>query len=259
MHRLIADGGGVPLGFYAELWNEQPDHPARPALERLAKVLGYERPAPYWLSESLLRDVLHAAGGVEYHALRVIAALDESQHQYNAYIEKYPEAAWRRDVEAQHFSVTEGLSWEYPNLLTWLRTVTERIVRETRGKRVGLLPAIADEELRADVELLLQGFKDRVGDERQLANYGLHAAKLPDPGTPQGVVQENNTLLVRIPDPTDEPIYVFDQFTYDQGRDLRSFTTYGVAATVELIDGLIDAFARANERVKTARGGRSLG
>jgi hypothetical protein len=123
-------------------------------------VIGYERPAPYWLSESLLRDVLHAAGGVEYHALRVIAALDESQHQYNAYIEKYPEAAWRRDVEAQHFSVTEGLSWEYPNLLTWLRTVTERIVRKTRGKRVGLLPAIADEELRADVELLLQGVPD---------------------------------------------------------------------------------------------------
>ena len=47
---------------------------------------------------------------------------------------------------------------------------------------------------------------------------------------------------------------VFDQFTYDEGGDLRSFTAEALAATEELIDGLLDAFARAHERVRIARG-----
>lgn len=254
MHELLRDG---PLDFYAELWSEQPDHPARASLARLAKKLGYETPMAYTLSRTLLRDVLHAAGGVEYHAYRVIAALDESQHEYAALVKKHPEFAWRADLEGQHVQIKESLAWEYANLLIWLRGVVERIDRPVLNRskvRLGLLPAIAEVELREDVERLLQAFKCRVGDERKLANYGLHAAKVPDPSTPSGLLQEGGTILVPIPDPPGEQVYVFDQFAYDEGRDLRSFTAEALAATVELIDGLIDAFVRARERLKLAHG-----
>jgi hypothetical protein len=199
---------------------------------------------------------LHAGGGVEYHAGRVLAALDQSQREYAELVERQPEFAWRPDVQRQHVTIKESLAWEYPNLLTWLRGVEERIDRRVPGShvRVGLLPALGDEELREDVAALLEAFKDRVGDERRLANYGLHVAKVPDPNTPSGLLQEDGTILVPIPDPPEEPVYVFDQFTYGEERDMRSFTIEALAATEELMDGLLAAFERANERVRIARG-----
>jgi len=75
-----------------------------------------------------------------------------------------------------------------------------------------------------------------------------------DPSTPRGPRQEDETIVVEIPDPPRERVDVFDQFTYDEGGDLRSFTAEALAATEELIDGLLDAFARAHERVRIARG-----
>jgi hypothetical protein len=170
--------------------------------------------------------------------------------------EKDPSYQWHPGIEEQYVSIEETLAWDYPDLLTWLRTVEERIDRRVPGRltRLGLLPAIGESGLRTDVEQLLQAFKDRVGDERRLANYGLHAAKLPDPNSPMALLQEDGTLFVRIPDSLDESVDVFDLFSYDEDRDLRSFTVDALAATEQLIDGLLDGFARAHQRIRTARG-----
>lgn len=255
--RILTDGVGVPLGFYGELWADQQHHPAREGLQRLATRLGHDEFSPYYLTRTLLHDLLHAACGVELHVERVVSALDESQRDQDVRAKERPELyAWQPGIESQHAPIKESLAWDYPNLLTWVRTVEERVDRRVPGAsvRIGLLPAIGEPELRSDVEHLLAAFKDRVGDERRLTNYGLHAAKLPDPSTPSGVLQEDGTIFVPIPDPPAEPVYLFDLFTYHQGRDLRSFATEALDATEEFIDGVLDAFAGANERIKRTRG-----
>jgi hypothetical protein len=255
--RLLMQGGGPALDFYSELWADLSDHPAREALDRLSAARGEGPVSRYFVTRTLLRDVLHAACGVEYHAERILAGLDQARLEQDALANEDPVAfGWSPDIEEYRLPIPESLAWEYPDLLTWLRSVEDRIDRDDpskRGIRLGLLPAIGEEELRVDVGRLLLTFKDRVGDERLLTNYGLHAAKLPDPSTPYALLQEDGTILVPIPDPPDEPVYVFDQFTYRQGRDLRSFAAEALTATEELVDGLLDAFARANERVKAAR------
>src|SRR5262249_23917212 len=157
-----------------------------------------------------------------------------------------------------------SLAWDYANLLIWLRTVEERMDRlsirfdpapklsryenglvwllrrrqpdlvwrrRPARARVGLLPAVGDAQLPPDTEQLLASLKNRVGDERTQANYGPHAAQLVTPGTPNAALRPNGTLVVPIPDPPTEPIYVFDQFTYDQGRDLATFAIAAINAT----------------------------
>jgi hypothetical protein len=260
--RMLMDGGGPSLGLYGELWRDPLEHPAREQLERLAERSGVaDVSSRYFLTRTLLRDVLHAAGGVEYHAERVLAALDHTQRQQDKLAEKDPTYGWRPGIEELRVSINESLAWDYPDLLTWLRTVEERICRRVPRSdlRIGLLPAIGDPELRADVERLLRAFKDRVGDERQLANYGLHAAKLPDPSSPSALLQEDGTIFVPVPDPPEEPVYVFDLFTYEKDRDLRSFAIEALAATEQLIAGLLDAFARAHERIRGTSGEVSPG
>ena len=58
-----------------------------------------------------------------------------------------------------------------------------------------------------------------------------------------------------IPDPASEPIYISDQFTYDEGRDLRTFASEALDATEALVEGLLDEFQAANDRVRLRREG----
>jgi hypothetical protein len=129
---------------YYELWAAQPNHPARAPLERLAAKAGRDHDIDHCLVRTLLGDLVHAAGGVEYHAGRVLAELDRSQSTYDAYITQYPDLARRPEAWRRAVATEESLAWDYPNLLTWLRSVEERIERGVPGRPVwvGLLPAI---------------------------------------------------------------------------------------------------------------------
>jgi hypothetical protein len=264
-----------------------PDHPAREALKRLAGAGQYDDSGiDYRVWWTLLHDLLHAAGGVELHAVRVLAALDRSQERYDALVAERPEFAYQPGAE-QHHAIGESLAWDYSNLLTWLRAVEERVERASTDaspalplspmdralvwlgrkrpglqcrprpvrSRIGLIPAIAEEALKSEVTAAFGVFKHRVGDERRLANYGLHAAKVPDPNTPYGKVMPDGTLVVPIPDPPEEPVHVFDQFSYAQGRDLRTFAEVALEATDEFTNAVLDAFDRANARAAAARAG----
>jgi hypothetical protein len=264
-----------------ELWAEQPDHPAREPVERLGDRLGRGVDVNFIMVRTLLADVVHAAGGVEYHSARVLTALDRSQRNYDDGVADNPP---RADPNHECFPIEESLAWDYANLVIWLRTVEERVDRlslrfdpapklsrfekglvwllrhrqpdlvwrrRPARTRVGLLPAVGEAQLRAEIEQLLGSFKDRVGDERTLANYGPHAAQLPDPGTPNAALRPDGTLVVPIPDPPAEPIYVFDQFTFDQRRDLATFAIAAVNATDEFMTAILDAFEKAATRVAT--------
>lgn len=250
MRAHFPEDGFLALGRAAELWLEQTDHPAW-------EWLNSRGGGAYRLTWNLLGDVLHAAGGVEYSAGRVLWLLDEGERWFASHHERHPEVGKFRQDVPHHVALPPALAWEYANLLTWLRTVEERIERRGRGRgpKLGLLPAIAEPELRVAVAGLRSAFQVQVGGERELANYALHAATIPQ-GTPSGRLNEDGTLTMAIPDPADEPIYIFDQFTYEQGRDLRTFTCQALGATESLIDRLFDAFQAANDRVRARRGGR---
>jgi hypothetical protein len=86
-----------------------------------------------------------------------------------------------------------------------------------------------------------------------LASYGLHAAQLSDPSTTTAALQPDGTLVVPIPDPPAEPVYVFEQFTYELRRDLGTFALEAVNATDEFMSALLDAFEGASARVAAAR------
>jgi hypothetical protein len=268
-----------------ELWAEQPDHPGRKPVGRLGDKLDREVDVDFVLVRTLLADVVHAAGGVEYHAARVLSALDRSQRDYDHGV---ADDTHRPDGQHTYVPLEESLAWDYANLLVWLRTVEERMDRlsirfdpapklsrfenelvwllrrrqpdlvwrrRPARARVGLLPAVGDAQLRAEAEQLLASFKDRVGDERTLASYGPHAAQLLTPGTPNAALRPNGTLVVPVPDPPAEPIYVLDQFTYDQRRDLATFAITAVNAADEFMTALLDAFEQATTRVAAARAG----
>jgi hypothetical protein len=252
----LAEGvppGWLPLGVAGELWQEQSNHPARVWLEERAAAMGREIDTTHYLTRNLLRDVVHAAGGVLYTATRVEASLDATQR----IADMATAGRLRRSDVPQGISQDGTVQWEYGNLLTWLRTVEERIDRPGRsrgGGRLGLRAALGDVELQRDVRRLLGDYRTTVGTERQLANYSLHASAIPYAGAPAEL--RDDVVVVPIPDPLAEPVFIFDQFTYQQGRDMRTFTHDSVVATERLIDALLDAFAAANTRAEAARRGK---
>lgn len=239
--------GFLPLGRVEELWKDQSGHPAW-------QWLTDRDGGSYRLTWNLLDDVLHAAGGVEHSADRVLWYLDAGERWFAQQQEEHPEVVRVTSGVPYDVGLPSALAWEYSNLLTWLRTVEERIERRGRGPgtKLGLLPQIAEADLRTVVEELLKTFQARVGGERELANYALHAAKLPH-DSPKGRLNEDGTLTMAIPDPATEPIHIFDQFTYDRKRDLRTFAIEALDATEKLIAGLLDAFQAANDRVRSRR------
>jgi hypothetical protein len=246
--------GWLPLGIAGELWSEQLNHPACAWLD--ARESPVEPEAEFQLTRTLLQDVLHAAGGVEHEVVRVLDAIDATQRWFDEAVASDP--GWRPEMAARMYVPLESsLAWDYANLLTWLRTVEERIERRGRRRaslKLGLLPALADATVRDDVARLLRAFKQAVGGERELTNYALHASQIPSPGTPSGRLTEDGLLFFPIPDPSNEPIYIFNQFTYAEGRDLRSFATVVLEATETLVEGILTSFEHANSRLRAARG-----
>jgi hypothetical protein len=243
--------GWLPLGKAGELWSDLADHPARPWLDANESTLG-----TFALTRTLLQDVVHAAGGVEQSVGRVLHTLDASQRNVDEMAAANPE--WDPATNAPlHFTLEPSLGWDYANLLTWVRSVEERIDRPGRRdepRRLGLLPALADAEVRDEVARLLAEFKKAVGGERELANYALHASQLPSPGTPTGRIDDNGLLRFPIPDPSTKAVYIFGQFTYAQDRDLRTFAAQVLDETTKLVEGILAAFERANARIRAARG-----
>jgi hypothetical protein len=244
----------LPLGRAGELWSPQSDHPARAWLEERAAELGREIDVTYYLTRSLLDDVLHAAGGVEYSAYRVLEQLDAAQAQFEEQRHQSPETYAFNPHVPHHWVLAPTITWDYANLLTWLRAFADRICRrEPSGGVLGLLPAIGDATAGGDIEECLRRYRSRVGGDRQLANYALHASQVPGGGSPSAEITASGALVMRIPDRSSRTIYVFDQFRFDQNRDLRTFAERARSATEELVEGILASLERANARFKAVR------
>jgi hypothetical protein len=233
------------------LWLDRPDHPDQVTLDRLrreADTSGPRAASTFSPTARLLDSVLQAGAGVEFTVGRIAVALEQAERS-PVVAGEFPRSVGEHPVIV---GVPESIYFDYPVLLTWLRAVAERINRRGRrgaDPRSGLLTWIGDLQLREDVERAFDAFRAVVGDERTLANHALHAAGLPPLMTWAAVPQPDRTIRLSIPDSTTESIDVFEQLTFEQGRDLRTFMSEALAATNELMNAIIDAFERAAARI----------
>ena len=263
--RRAVFGEGAPdsRGFYREHWRPVQEDAA---YAELTARYGEDRAATEVaiLRSHLLREVVYAACGFVYTLDKLEHLVGEVQEWVEEHVARPgaddPEPEFGRGVGHPNLVYA---SFEFMNLLGWLRTIDERLDRATQrpGERLraGLVPALAeDRALRPRVEELVCDFRARAL-ERKLANYVLHAEAVPGPWG-GGNLARDNTLSISIPDRAEHRIGTRHALTYTDGRDALAVAREASQAVEALIDGLIDAFiddgqAIAAERA-AERGGR---
>jgi hypothetical protein len=244
MHRRSAIVNRLPLGAPGELWRVVPNNPGNEWVVEQSKAMGRDVDIAYWTSRSLLDDVLQAAGAIEYTVQRI----DVVAASVQAYADKH-------DVKSRLDEVPMGLITaevaeayiEYANLLNWLRTLGDRM-RSTdpySKAKLGLIPALNPEmPLRRDVEMVFDRFERHplIVDEPLLTNFGLHLHALPGGGSPKATITPEGRARLLIPDKPRARVYLFDQFTYTDERELVQFA-HDVVKRVEIfVDELLTAF-----------------
>jgi hypothetical protein len=93
------------------------------------------------------------------------------------------------------------------------------------------------------VETAYDVFDRQFRDEKNLANFALHMYGLPGGGTPTAAVDGEGKVRFPIPDRVTTPVYLFDQFTYNQGRDLVTFAREALDTVDQLIDSVLAVFS----------------
>lgn len=204
LRRTMESVDGVPPSAMRGFWRTIPRHPAndwvRGALAAEGRAVADDDVA-YYTSRTLRLDVIHAAGAIE-HTVEKIAAAQERVQRYAT----EHGARARHDVPS-HMRMREvdAAYIEYGNLLTWLRTLSDRMrSKDPRGGvTLGLIPALREgSQLRRDVETIFDRFQHHqlVVDEANLTNFGLHLHALPGGGLPVAHVTSDGMVRLPIPD-----------------------------------------------------------
>lgn len=242
-------GRGMHLGNLGELWRVVPNNPANEWLAEQDGVGDGGGTLAFYTSRTLLLDVLHAAGAIEYTVERINAASAAVQ----AYANKHGVRAESEDVPTGLRTPEVDVAYlEYANLLNWLRTLIDRMRSQDpySKAKLGLIPALSQEmPLRRAVETVFDRFvRDPViAAEPVLTNFGLHLHALPGGGTPRATMTTGGRARLLIPDKPAEPIYLFDQFTYQEERELEQFA-HAVFDRVEVfVNELLAAFETGTE------------
>jgi hypothetical protein len=246
---------GAPLGFYAEHWRPPEEDPHYPALaERYGANAASE---VGMLREHSLREVVYAACGFAYTLDKLEALLDEVQVWVEEEVERpapdEPEPEYGRGVGHPKLMYA---SFEFMNLLSWLRTIDERLDRGYANpgdkSRAGLLPSLSQERpLRARVEELVATFREQAL-ERRLANYVLHAEALPAPLSGAKLTPDHK-VKISIPDRPGERIGSRHDLTYEEGRDALSVAREADQAVEALVNGLIEGFVEEGRAIAEER------
>jgi len=137
---------------------------------------------------------------------------------------------------------------EFANLLTWARSVLERLSHTWKGKQFGLVPSMTA-SLRARVEPLMDRFRGVA--ERPLANHQLHSGFVLEPFS--GLSVQDGKVFVAVPDSPNDPIPTRRHFDFKTGRDAMTLAEEITSAIEILVRGLIDAFKEQHEQNKAAR------
>lgn len=248
LRRSMEPVDGMQIGDPLELWRVVPKHPANDWLRKKAMQLGRnvtDSDLTYYSSRTHLFDVLYAGGAIEYTVARIDAIRDAVQ----AYAEEHGIKAQAEDVRMRlRTADVDHAYWEYANLLTWMRTLLDRMRSRDPQSRatLGLIPALSEQTpLRRAVETVFDRLtRDPLFEgEVHLTNYGLHLHALPGGGTPLARVTTDGCVRLLIPDKPGERVYLFDQFTYEEDRELVSFAHAVLDRVESFVNELLIAFA----------------
>lgn len=200
---------------------------------------------------SLLRDVVHAAGSVEYTFSRWTAVLEEMTSVLSAW--QLPSIR----ADTTHFShPTIDAAWyELHSLLVWVRTLGERLKRPSKLPGFpdqGLIPALAIPELRSEVTEARSRFLQNGGhDARWLANLWLHSDPIHR-GSPLAVQDTDGGFVLPFPDAVSSTVWDHTLLTYTQSRSAESVARTMFDATCRLMEETIAAFeANVPERMRS--------
>ncbi len=203
---------GLAMG--SELWADVSTHPAVARLEAIAQAHGRSIDADDIadrITRPLLLAVIHAAGGIEYTIEKLVAALDVVQQRADEHSPPAPEFPKLGDLWGPE---RWDVSFEVSNLVIWARTLVERLESKdkVRGIQVGLLPALAEGDLKDHVR--------RFHDE--LAHWVEVKFLLPDrPG---------------------RKVWSVEEFTYRCDRDARTVADDLLRRVERFMDGLLTGF-----------------
>jgi hypothetical protein len=200
--------------------------------------------------------VLYAGGAIEYTVGRIDAICGAVQ----AYADEHEVKAQAEDVPmGLRTTEVDEAYWEYANLLTWRRTLLDRMRSKDPHSRatLGLIPALSEHTpLRRSVETIFDRLTrdPLIEDEVHLTNYGLHLHALPGGGTPIARVTTSGRVRLLIPDKPDQRVYVFDQFKYDDERELMPFAHAVLRRVDTFVDELLTAFETGTRDAMARRG-----
>lgn len=194
------------------------------------------------LSENLLSDVVDAAGGVEIEIarLRSLRSAAETWARDNRVVAA-PTVPQRISNE-----YTEQAAYSFANLLTWTRSVVERLDRPARGLRnQGLVPALRPNRLRIEVQLLADDLRSGpIGQLRHMTNFSLHAALVRSPYSGMSLDPSGNVRLP-IPDTPKAPVAHWLLFEWSEKQDGLLVAEQVWDIIQHFVDGLLAAFERA--------------
>jgi hypothetical protein len=233
--------GGLAMG--SELWANVSGHPAVERLEAIAQTRGRSIDADDFadrITRPLLLAVIHAAGGIEYTVENLIAALDVVQQRADEHGPPAPEPPKFGELWGPE---RWDVSFEVSNLVVWARTLVERLKSKdkVRGMEVGLLPALAEGDLKDQVRRFHDELAHWVEAESYLAGYTLHVGPLHS-GTPWLRRRPDGQVRFLLPDRPGCKVWSVEEFTYRRDRDART-VAYDLLGRVErFMDGLLTGF-----------------
>jgi len=140
------------IAFGSELWIDPRSRPDFPTWEAFARQRGEDPDSSslgFFMTRTLLHELLFAVGGVETEFPRLCEALDAAQLWSDESRRKHPrDDDMQQAPEFREYTGAPSLldaHFAFWNLLAWTRAVQDRVDRSFRpgsAERVGLLPAL---------------------------------------------------------------------------------------------------------------------
>jgi hypothetical protein len=236
------------LGAWDENWTDLSSTAQYAAWRQLAEARGDSADVQGYLTGSLLSEVLYAAGGVERELGQLRKALADVQQFTGEATARPARTAEERPIVGSYGAPpsVRVATYSFVNLLSWARATVERTDRRYRSRspeRAGLLPALAEGQLRDSVAAALRHLMAALRDSRFLADYALHTGAVPGGGTPGAEILPDGHILARVPDPLADPVLTSEAFEFAQDRDMLTYATELMTAIEIFVDSVLDAFA----------------
>jgi hypothetical protein len=215
---------------YGELWASTADHPANDWLRSHGREPGDPE---FFITRQVILNVLHAAGGIEYVVSKIDLILDAEEKYVDAVV---PELRFDDRPTTVVGAHRDELQFEFVSLLLWLKMLQERIKDPPKG----LIPMLApDEPWTARIKAAYADLRDVAFEDRELANFATHSGAVTQ--IFGGAEMKDSRLVFPIPDRPLGRVDLWDQFTYVEGRDVRSYATNVLRAVSAFMDGMLSA------------------